>query len=328
MAKKSKRRSDNGDVKNGKQLVYRQPRPTRNFRSTMGVSGPTNDARLTQALLNPFSPVARGAKIPDDDSARSIAFTSVNRKTVSVGGSTTVFTFTPNLSTYYKQSQTISGGVVTVWNPTVTPVENFTNISDTFSQYRIVSWGVRVVPLAAPTAQSGYISMQTNGIDATVANYDPYSGFYEEIENYPVAGSEVMWVAKPQGTDWKVYQPIAAGHNWTSLAVFIDGYTGLVLFETVFNVEATVQINTIAGALATPAEDHKPHVLTLTDHVRNRTKHAHPNEPAFSATLKSAMAQGIGMLADAAIPAAGKFLMRAFGVPSVPRLLTGIPEVD
>ncbi len=324
MAKKSKSGKKGQEAKGSKVITYKQGRPTRVPRGSVGASRSQKPFDLAHAMVNPFSPRARGAKIPDDDSSRSVAITNVTRINHTIQSGQTVAYIQANLQDAWKRSGTLTGSTVTAWNGSYTSVTDFAALNSSFSSYRIVSWGVRVIPLAAPTNQSGSIAAITLSSNPTGANYDTASTFVEEIEMVPVAGADLHWVAKPQGTEWKSYIPMTSTHNWTSVVFAFYGYPSAqeVLFELFYNLECQVAVGQISGGIASPAADHNPHALALADHTRNRLKQAHPSSGSLLSSIGSAMTQGLAALADMALPAAGRMVMRALTpAPSYPRII-------
>jgi len=307
-----------------KAIKYQQGRPTPNPRGFIGgnSSSPTFD--IAEALVNPFSQRARGAKIPDDDSSRSIATTCISRHTLSMSSGATVISVQPILDNLVTPSSTLDGnGGVTAWG-TGQSMTDYSSYASSFSTYRIVSWGVRVIPLAAPTDQSGSITIMTLSESPTGGTFNPNVSFFEEIEAFPVVGSDIHWVSKPQGVTWKEYVALNTPQNWTNCVIQVVGYptTASIMVEVFLNLEAQFNIGSITGAIATPAADHNPHALQLADHTRNRMKQTHPSHPTFLDRLKGAMYSGLTTMADMALPAAGRALMRVFApAKSMPRIV-------
>lgn len=319
MAKKKPSQKAGGQ----KVVKYQQGKPTQNPRGFIGGSNSHPTYTVAEALVNPFSPRARGAKIPDDDSSKSIATTCVSRHTLAMASGQTVISVQPILNNLVTPSATLDGnGGVLTWG-SGQAMTDFSSYNTSFSSYRIVSWGFRIIPLAAPTDQSGSITVMTLSDSPTSGTFNPNKSFYEEIEAFPVVGSDIHWVSKPQGVTWKEYLDLDQPQNWTNAVIQVVGYptSASIMVEVFLNLEAQFSLGQITGAIATPAADHNPHALQLADHTRNRLKQTHSSHPSFMDKLKGAMFNGLSTMADMALPAAGRALFRAFapqrGVPRI-----------
>jgi hypothetical protein len=279
---------------------YTYPGDIGSARNTLGgfaAKQAHSDAAYAHALVNPFSDEARGVKCPDDDSSRSVAFQLKWRSDLASDGSGVAgVAYNPILSAMRNKAATLTAASIPTWGSDGRS-SDFTAINSAFASYRIVSWGIRIIPLMAPTDQSGYIRIITTS--ERPSNNTPFvtdGGFFEEVEDFPVANSEVHWVAKPVGNTYKEYVAVSSSAaSWEYVVVSIHGAqpNADFIIEVVYNVEAQVKLESISGAIATPAADHAPRVLAAADHARNRVKNSHPSAPSLLSSLWGAAKKGL-----------------------------------
>lgn len=67
----------------------------------------------------------------------------------------------PRLAGYRRTAATYAGATVATWNGVV-DVPDYTNITNLYERFRIVSMGVRVYPIVAPLSASGIVVYQTD----------------------------------------------------------------------------------------------------------------------------------------------------------------------
>lgn len=298
---------------------YTYSKPTQSGRSTIGDVGirpHCTDAKYTHALVNPFGVDARGAKIPDDSSTRSVAYTlkwAFDQDTDTEGDA--AFNLQPILSTLYNRGTNVTNaGIINSWGDQGTSPDVAT-IQASFTEYRIVSWGVRIIPLLAPTEQSGYFRLITASASPLGDPLDTTGGLFEEVQDYPVASADIHWVSKPVGNEYKEYVSTTGGvANWENLTVYTSGMPNsrsrAFRVEVTMNLELQADMRSIGGSLSTPAADHRPRAIMAADHARNRMKNAHHGSTeSVTAKLWGLAKQGIVAAAE------------TFGPPLLGRLL-------
>jgi hypothetical protein len=207
---------------------------------------------------------------------------------------------------------TYSGTGVTTWG-SFQQGPNVSTVTAAAGQYRIVSWGIRVFSQLAPTNQSGHIRFITSTEDVnTGAAFTTTGSFYEEISEYAVAGSNIHWVSKPVGIEWKEYIPISSLASYEQLVIYATGLpasSDAFRVEVTFNVELQPKPNEIAAALATAALVSKPHVLQAASHVHaNRPKHYNGSTNSFSNILRGLAVRGLSTAANVMFPMASALL--------------------
>lgn len=261
-----------------KKANYTFANPSRDMRSRQGGNVAVRTAaEKAAALVDPFCEVARGSKIPDHDSSRSVAFQLKWAEQFNTTGSGEIgANFRPNLSAMRRKASTFTGTSIATWQAADTSPD-YSAISSAFSEYRIVSWGIRVINLVAPTDQSGYVRFITHPADPTAAALPFSGGLFAEVHDLPAHDLDAVWISKPLGSEWTQYEPIGGYHNWENVTIVGTGwpssYTGAVRVEVVFNIEAVVSVGSISSLMSSPAADHSPVAITTAEH----TKKKHPS---------------------------------------------------
>lgn len=261
------------------------------------------------SLANPFSASARGSKIPDSDSTKSVPISIVSRRSMASDAAGKIGVhIAPKLSECTSFGTTITGSVITTIG-TAGPLPDYTALAAQFSSYRIVSWGVKVYSTLAPTNQSGYFTCIT---DPTFSSgFDTASSFFEETLTFPLSETSVQWVSKPVGNQYRDYIPIANQASWDHLFIYMDGMpastSGAMQVEIYFNLECQVSLGSLSSAIATPSAEHKPHILAASAAVLKKvagTKLGDAVKRGFMGWIRGALQRG-GMVAS-----------RYLGIPS------------
>jgi len=296
---KASRRSNNS-----KNVQYTVGRPTKNGRGSVAFTSSLADVQHVHSLVNPFSPSARGSKLPDSDSSKSVAISLVQKFTPDTdSGGNFVRFIQPSLIDTYVPT-TLLGHSVTATSAAVS-IADYAAVAASFSTYRIVSWGVKIYSTLAPTAQSGYFTMITDPKFAVGADGD--SSFYEETLSYPTSEKTVQWVSKPMGNSYLDYHAIATPVlPWDSLMIMGVGLpattSDVFIVEVFFNIECQVALGALTSAIATPAAAHKPHILAAVADVHKRSsgsKVASAVKAGFIGWIKGALSRGATMARNA-----------------------------
>jgi len=298
-------------------VQYYHGTPARDGKGSVG-GGPNNVSLTTAAAIsNPFSPHAKGAKLPDSDASRSVPIQvkQVFYRTSDVNGRMS-FEIIPSLKECLLASTADTGSVATMAALSAgSSVTDYSAIEAGVDKYRIVSMGVRIYSLASPTDQSGTITFIT--LSETIAGADiDYSGsMYEAIERYPVAQSNIHWISKPVGNEWLNYREIDSDSMpYETLFVSARGLTisaQNMAVEVVFNVECQTKISSISSLMATPAADHKPNALAAGSNVHNQRSGSYNGSTTSLTSRLWGLAKGaLADLAADAIPYVGKAVGR------------------
>lgn len=225
------------------------------------------------AITDPFCPAAAGAKLPDADSARSIGLGLREKIILSTNASGVgVLSINPSLLHLYRTATTITGTVITTFSANVAISSN-TAIASACSAYRVVSWGVRIFPIIAPTNQSGTVRVITTA-ESPGSGYETAGNLHSQYQDFALATPEVLWTAKDKGVQSREYVDIASTRGtlpWEEVVIFVQGAAAssdVLAVEVYLNIEATVNLGAMTTALTTPATPERPHVMTARSHLK------------------------------------------------------------
>jgi hypothetical protein len=238
-----------------------------------------------------------------------------------ITGSNIGFKVVPSFQNAVYNGTSISGtSIVAPW---VSTGENpdYSAIAGSFSTYRIVSMGVRVIPTSAPVDQAGYIRVITLSVNPG-STFESTGSFFEEVADYPMADADIHWISKPIGNQHLEYTSVTSGRgDWETCVLFMGGLGsgGSIRVEVIFNLECQVALGSLTGALATPAADSHPRVLAAAANARGKVSNAHQNRPSFMSSIWAMAKDGLAQAAS------------TFGPPIlrsvIPRLLGGTRAV-
>jgi hypothetical protein len=275
-ANKKNRRASQRQGKKSANLRYGVP--SKAIKGGIYPNGGNKGFEQVCALTNPFCPAARGAKIPDDDSAPSIPATFVSTfEVMSNGAGDAGFEIDPSMSEVFRTASTISGTDISAWN-SFAAIKDYTAAAASFDQVRIVSMGVRIYSVAKPTEQQGYIRVVTlPERPGTALNVD--GGLWDAVETYPISELDCHVVMKPQGNEWKTYHPVSSQNldynKVIAIAKAIQPSTLAFIVEITMNCECVTQYGSITGGLATGAATSNPHALSAASATHSRHKGIH-----------------------------------------------------
>lgn len=293
-------------------------RPARAARGSVGgvtKSEALSDASHAHSLVNPWAPDARGSKLPDVDASRSVAITT--KFVANITGSAIGFKVGTSLSDPVRNGTSISATTINAPWVSVGTNPDSVAIQSAFNSYRIVSWGVRVIPLSAPVDQAGYIRVITLSKDPS-GSVETTGSFFEEVADYPMADADIHWISKPKGNSYLEYGSITSGRtDWEDVVFFMGGLgpNGSIRVEVIYNLECQVALGSLTGALATPAADSHPRVLAAAANARAKSSNAHQNRPSFLSSIWSMAKDGLAQAASTLGPP----VLRSV----IPRLLRG-----
>lgn len=300
-------------------LNYAAPNP--NPRGGLAITSKTA-AKVEKvcAMSNPFCSSAKGARIPDDDSAPSMGVQIVQRYHLGTDANgKAAFQLRPGLTASTGTASTITGDVVTTWGA-LSSLKEYSALINSFGQYRIVSYGARVYTTLAPTNQSGSVRFVTTGANL-LDGVDMESSFWVETSAAPVANLDHRWIGKPQGTEWKTYIALGSHADYTRFAFYVSGAppsaTDSFVVELYFNIEVTPKLDTVVAGAAQSGEPHDPHAIQAASIVHSKHRGHHRPEGFFGKMMglaKSALLD----VATSAMPVAGGALKRMLGVGSRP----------
>lgn len=269
MTRKRNNRNRNG--RNTTAVNLRRGAPTQ---TKGGFSFSQRDVDDIQSLSDPFCPSARGSKLPDTDTSKSVAVTTIQRLSLaSDANGKLMANIRPSLQDASRTATTITGEVGTTW-AACSQVADYSALDAAFSEYRIVSWGVKIFSVLAPLEQSGYFKMITipftSSSTAAIDGINTGGSLFEEIRIFPTTDTTVQWISKPYGNEFKSYYGLTNSTDWDNLIIAAHAMPAsktCFIAEIYYNIECQVTIGSVTAALATPAADYKPHVSAAVGRV-------------------------------------------------------------
>lgn len=218
-------------------------------------------------LCDPFCASAC-TKLPDGNTKRSLPFSVRGFATVPTHpDGDRAFWFRPSLASLYEESQTITGGNVTVWTAS-RAVPDFSSLDTNFYEYRIVSFGVRVFGSANFDASKGAVTIATHSGDFAITGLDVENSNYLDIQRYPINNCDVTWVSKPQGAESYEFVPLGDPCQRTGVAVIVTGAaasTTVAQIEYIVNIELVPKVELFVSRLATPPRQISPGILKASE---------------------------------------------------------------
>jgi len=317
----TKKQQKKGKRQSSKPASLRYGLPASSQRAVLGAIQNGKHAKVC-ALTNPFCQSAKGARVPDDDSAFSTSFqlrTTVNLSTIGTQASISV---RADPSELYRQGATYTGTTVDTWG-SYNAFADYTDFAAQFDKYRIVSFGVRFYPTVAPTNQAGeYRAVTTadfagNGIDVN-------GGLWNSVATSSVAGLDLHYIARPTGVDWKKYVDVSSLSDWDSLTVLFSGLPAAasvpsaVACEIIMNVEVLAKSASVVSALTKPGEDHDPIALGASSKVHAAHTGTHTSGTTMFRKLANFATRALGDVASAYMPMAGSAIRNMLLPPSRP----------
>lgn len=311
MVKKQKQKKQTAGAKTVK-LVHGAPSntpPAVNFR------GPVQQTiKSTHGMVNPFGTHARGCKIPDDDSTPSVAIQVTCTGVLDSDASGRVLAnFTPGLQNIGDEWNSGGSPVAATTKKATIVNPDYAQLASNFSAYRIVSWGVRVYSIIAPTVATGQVRFITSNTYITTG--DVYTGnLFQQVSNFPVYDSDIYWISTPRGTTWKEYVPLTTSSNWTHLVIYADALpntTKSLSFEFVMNIECIVKYATLSATIATPAADSDQAAMVATSKAHSRKKDA--NHSKVLGTIGDITLAALSDVFSYVAPSVGRKLLSYIG---------------
>jgi hypothetical protein len=208
---------------------------------------------------------------------------------------------------------TITATQVTSWTAAGAPVDpSAAEMLLAAQTYRFVSWGVRCYPLLAPTNQSGSIKFMSVSDGAAAAPFLYNGGAFEVVSMYAVANSDVHWVSKPIGNEWKNYTTLGSeGASFETLVIVIEGLpaatAGAFEVEIICNLELQPKPNSIVASLATAALGSSTTVLKAAAQLQSHGNVGTHNgsTASFSSKIFKLSRDALAFTARTAIPFLG-----------------------
>jgi len=273
-------RKDRSRKKNNRQAgrakgmtkTYGRPTPSRKKSTNKRVTGRDRAAlcRSICARTDPFCVHANGSKIGDGSTRHTVAFQTRAFASITTDASGHAALFVPaHPNIMYRTAATFTGTTVATWNTNV-KIPDYTNLALVYSEFRIVSYGVRLFCEANPTESKGIILMAT--MDEVPTLPDINGTLFPEYERVSLSGMDASWISRrvgPQSSSWNSFSDTTE-FDTTTLFVGLSGCTAstaVLAVEITINYEFIPLQGSAVTHLATPAPAVNPLVETAIQHV-------------------------------------------------------------
>jgi hypothetical protein len=169
-------------------------------------------------------------------------------------------------------------GVGTSYGTGIEPSDQ-TQIESSFTGYRVVSAGVRVVCTANVTESKGFVTFATvpNSLNATPGLASTDGTTYPEYERYSLAGLDATWVSKPNGTESHDFVAFSEYSEDTKLILGFSGCaatTVVAQVEVIIHLELVAKVGDFAARMTTPPAKADPRLVAAQQHVRRQVPSA------------------------------------------------------
>lgn len=275
-------------------------------------------ARLPEAaihavcgLTDPFCDHAISAKYPDDASTRTLPWMYRGLSTMngsSAGDACRLYV--PQLA--YRPFVNYSTGALPVVTSFADAPSN-NQVPDSATQYRIVSWGLRLRNITAPLSSSGIVHVRFWGMeeggpfvgDTNVAAYNNTGALdiaLQDCHDLCIIGkhsSQMPQTMYNVDGDSSVIQYWTA-KGFTGITVYLDGVpadTPVLSIEHIIHYELVFSNVSGMSSLATPSPPFNPIITTAAAHV--------------TSTMENAFASGLRSVGNYVVSRAKTALLRA-----------------
>jgi hypothetical protein len=229
----------------GPQPKPKAPRRKRNQKVAVPYGIATSHlAKTVCSNLDPFCPHAMGAKLHDENGARSLTFQSRQTTifTTDANGRLMVFWgYSPRQ--YYSIATMDITGVVTSWSA-ATDNNFYSTIGTTSGKWRVVSWGVHVTSMMPYNTASGvYIATEVTEAPVATSQVIGSNAYGAESHISPAPAAEFYFVAKPLSMVANNYiedVTTVVNNNYTSFVLALMGApasTAAFAAEVIINYE-------------------------------------------------------------------------------------------
>jgi hypothetical protein len=190
----------------------------------------------------------------DTNTTPSIPYTIRYRTTITTDANgNKVVQFRPSLYTFVLSSATVDAGtgIVSAWNVSQ-EVPEFSDIYAMFSQYRIVSYGLRVFCSAAMSDSQGQVLMALSREDST---FNVSTTNYTDYKVFGLNGLDATMISKSTGPESDQWTPVNTSAERLNMYVAITGgavSTAVAGIEVTLNVEFTPLVG-LGARLVTPS---------------------------------------------------------------------------
>jgi hypothetical protein len=273
---------------------------------------------------NPFSIEADGSKIPDSNTSKTQGIQlKQSYPMTSLASGELYHQFSANLMDMHQYATAFTGNAVSAWSA-AQDSDYVTSLNAQYSRYRVVSWGIRIFTVLAPTEQSGSLIFQT--ADEIIAAPDHGSYLFEEAKSFAVDDLEVVFIGSETDEVRRNYRLIdaagtGAGARDIGMNFLYVGGTGLPASKQCFTAEVVMNIElqplalTTGSLMASPAAHHDPIGMAAIANTHVSLPSFHTGGlKAIGARIAKTLGSRLMDLVETRIPGVG-MLRDAFGRP-------------
>lgn len=215
--------------------------------------------------VDPFCSHALGARIPDGNAGRSIAYQVRGSFTIGTGagsvGGALVLPFFP----YTYQTATPAGSTIT-WGGTQSAFPAASAFTSLVGQFRLVSWGIKIGSILNATNNGGYVIVASaSQLNTTVTVPDME---FDDARMFPLntfAGT--TWFSK-RLSNYALY--LGGNNNTLTLPQSLDNYTACVIqVQGTASTPASVLCEVVVNYEFTPVQDSASALLAAKGPVKN-----------------------------------------------------------
>lgn len=263
--------------------TYGQPMLSRRSATRRSAGKRVMDRRAECAKIcsqiDPFCPGAVGSKIGDNNSRPTLPYTQRLTFTVTANANgLALFQISERASACAIPITVNSLGVGTSYGVGIVPSDQ-ADVEASFTGYRVVSTGVRVMCSANVTESKGIVTLATvpENLSATPGLASTDGTSYPEYERYALAGLDANWISKPDGVEAHQFTPFTDYAARTKLILGFSGCTpstAIAQVEVILHYEYEAKVGDFASRMTTPAAKSNPKHATVQQLVLRQTPSA------------------------------------------------------
>jgi hypothetical protein len=208
-ASRPKRKQQSGQPRRTKKVA--QSQTNRRSGPRVSMASVSSTAMAICSKINPFCAEAVGAKISDESSNFTTPFQDRNViNLVSDANGFFSYQFQPNFEEYQITGTNSGAGIVTAVTATVSPA--LTNLTGSYTEFRAVSFGVRLVTTAPWTTATGQlicsvVNQEITG-SAGINVYSMLNGV--DVSAYAIRDLDLTFIGKPSDHSYMEFQALTS----------------------------------------------------------------------------------------------------------------------
>jgi hypothetical protein len=165
-------------------------------------------------------------------------------------------------------ASTFTGNAAATWTAW-SPTPEYGNMTSYFTDYRVVSYGVRIFGMTNATQSAGIVTVgTTTGLDTSVAS----SNQFVDSVRVSLADCDVHWTGKFNGTSQEFIPIGSLNPDWDVCNIMVTNATNTILplgVELIINYELIPIWDTLMVSMATPPHPANPILATAIANARS-----------------------------------------------------------